>query len=136
MAPTEKGLVNVDGQNFPHGLEYDLLGNTPTNPAQTSYDLGGCFDTFRAVIGFDSGQEPGFSGGAQFQVVADGSVVFSEQLTRGAPICEVSVSVSGVSSLELNTWFLPVEPLYASWGEARVFKNKDVSGVGTFPACS
>ena len=133
--PSARGLVNVDGQYFSHGLQYYLAGTTSSNPGQSIYDLGGCFNTFRAVIGFDANQVQGFSGGAQFQVVADGSVVFSDQFSRGGPICEVSVSIQGVSSLELNTWFVGVEPLYATWGDVRVFKNQDIHGTRTFPLC-
>lgn len=134
--PSSKGLVNVDGQYFPHGLEYNLAGTTSSNAAQSIYHLGGCFKTFRALIGFDPNQVQGFSGGAEFQVVADGTVVSSNQFMRGSPICEVSVSIQGVNSLELDTWFVGVEPLYATWGDVRVFQNHDVSGASTFPPCS
>ena len=107
--------LTLDGRKYARGLGC----HTKT---MLTYDLGGRFGKFVAVIGIDDEARPG--GSVRFIVEADGKQVFAADVTGRDKAVPVAVDIENVKKLTLTADFSSLASVgdHADWADARVMK--------------
>lgn len=92
--------------------------------SKLTFDIGGYFDVFSAVVGIDSSTER--KGDCVFVVLADDKELFRERMTGATEPKELKLNIAGAKQLTLLVE--PGEDLdladLADWADARVIKQK------------
>ena len=109
------GPLLLDGRRYARGL------GCHTRTILT-YDLGGRYRTFTAVLGIDDAARP--LGSVQFVVRADGEELFSRVITGNDEAVPVTLDISGVDRLTLIADFADNASVgdHANWADARLMK--------------
>lgn len=115
------GQFNPDGRTLSiDGVSY-IKGLGAHADSVITYTLAGQYARFLADVGID-GEETAH-GAADFQVVADGRVIYdSGVLTFGSPAQHVALDVTGVNQLSLvaNSGGDTIDYDHADWADARL----------------
>ena len=108
-------VLTLDGRTYARGI------GCHTRTALT-YDLGGRYRKFAAVIGIDDEARP--RGSVRFIVQADGKTIHSTTLTGRDKAVPLALDVAGVKRLTLLADFAEDANVgdHADWADARVMK--------------
>ena len=115
-------------------------GVTAHANSAVSYDVGGAFGVFAAVIGVDDSANDLPCGGgpspyvinARFVVELDGQQVFAQDLDDSSDPFPVCLDLSGVQTLTLRTVAFGshgIDRRHTVWADAQVSQNIDCNGV-------
>lgn len=107
--------LTLDGKQYAWGIGC----HTQT---ELTYDLGGCYNRFAAVIGIDDKARP--RGSVQFVVLIDGKQIFSQTLTGRDRAVHIALDISGANQLTLIAGFADDASVgdHADWADARVMR--------------
>jgi NPCBM/NEW2 domain-containing protein len=107
--------LSLDGRTYDSGI------GCHTRTVLT-YDLGGGYKRFAAVIGIDDEARP--RGSVEFIIKADGKKLFSRKLTGSDKAVTIDVDVTGAKRLALITDFAEDASVgdHADWADARLIK--------------
>lgn len=91
--------------------------------AEATYDLGGAYEYFTAVVGRDNESQQ--DGSVQFLVIGDGVELYKSPIMRNGDSDSIDVSVAGVQELTIiandggdgDSWD------HVSWGDAKLYKD-------------
>lgn len=133
------GPIRVRGKLFQKGVTAHANSNV-------SYDLGGAYQVFSAVIGIDDSANDLACGGgpspyvisARFVVELDGQQVFTQDLDDSSDRILVCLNVSGVQTLTLRTTAFGsagIDRRHTVWADAQVLGTTDCNANGIPDAC-
>jgi hypothetical protein len=108
-SPNETGVVTVNGQPFSHALTY----KSSDVGRKTSWELGGRYRRFSAVVGVD---HPELSDNKTlFEVLVDGRTVISTEAKPGQNVPVSSAHLAGGQVIELKMRFVKTFSGIATW---------------------
>lgn len=135
LQPTSIKEVPFFNHIWKHRLDRNVAGNPLTldgkeyargigchTQTELTYDLGGRYNKFAAVIGIDDQARP--RGSVQFIVLVDGKQVFSQTLTGRDRAMPIALDISGANRLTLIAGFAEDASIgdHADWADARVMR--------------
>ena len=107
--------IRLDGRKYVRGIGC----HTRTT---LTYDIGGQYKKFAAVIGIDDEARP--RGSVEFIALADGKKILSKTLTGRDKAVPIALDIAGVKRLALITDFAALASVgdHADWADARIMK--------------
>jgi hypothetical protein len=111
---TDGGTLSIRGQMYAKGLGVHAT-------SVVTFNLAGGYTTFLSDIGIDDEMEG--AGSVQFQVVADGTTIFTSATLLGtSPVQSISLNVTGVNTLVLRVNVATNSKIsdHADWANARL----------------
>jgi hypothetical protein len=115
-------LIAAGGQSEPKTIEFDK-GLGVHSRSRLTFDVGGDYDTFAAVIGIDAESEG--RGDCEFVVLGDNRELYRQRVRGGEEPRTLQLDIDGVDRLTLLVE--PGEDLdladHADWCDARLLKN-------------